>query len=94
MSKDKVSAIGLAAPTKPADSIATGLRNLADQIEAGEFDLFTTAVVVLGHTESKTDSTGTWERDYHQTFGLGPRHDAYTVRGLLATALGQFHYPD
>ena len=69
------------------DEIPATLRRIADDIEAGEFGLMTTCLVVLGHTEDRIESSGDkMQRDVHELFGCGPRCDAFTVRGLLLTA--------
>ncbi len=78
-------------PQHEADDIVQALRNIADDIEAGEFDLVTTAVVVLGHTETVGSGDGyTTELERCELFGVGPRHDIFTVRGLLSTAITRF----
>jgi hypothetical protein len=73
----------------PQDDIVGGLRNLADQIEAGQvegMDVITTVVVALGHTCAKPIENGLIEHavDY-EMFSWGPRKDLFTVRGLLAS---------
>lgn len=69
------------------DDIVTGLRGLADRIEAGEYGLQTTCLVVLGHTDSKADADGDMvhSSDFEMV-GYGPRCDTFTTRGLLLTA--------
>ena len=71
-------------PPRPADDIVSALRAIADDLENGQYGLMTTAVVVLGHTEEdyRTGEVG----ETIQVHGLGPRHDPFTVRGLLAAA--------
>jgi hypothetical protein len=68
------------------DDIPAGLRKLADQIEAGEYGLRTTCLVVLGHTGERLDGDGdkVHGSDY-EMFGYGPRCDTFTTRGLLLT---------
>lgn len=70
----------------PAQDIASTLRLIADQIEAGKHGLITTAVVCIGHTEDKPGDDGErLMRDTYEIFGAGPRCDIFTVRGLLLT---------
>lgn len=68
------------------------LRKTADSIEAGEIDFpVTTAVLVLGHTDSERPEGGQLlQESFWQTFGFGPRTDSFTVRGLLNTVLTQW----
>ena len=69
------------------DEIPVTLRRIADEIEAGEFGLKTTCIVVLGHTDERPMADGNKEHgSYHQVFGIGPRADPLTVRGLLMMA--------
>lgn len=75
--------------TKPfaPDDIVAGLRKLAEQIEAGEYGLKTTCVVLVGHTEDRPGDGG--DRMHcmsYEIFGYGPRCDTFTVAGLLTTA--------
>lgn len=70
----------------PAQDIASTLRLIADQVEAGEYGLITTAVVCIGHTEDRPGDDGErLLRDTYELFGAGPRSDVFTVRGLLLT---------
>lgn len=78
--------------TPPQHDVVAGLRNLADKIERGEeLDIVTTCVVMLGHTSDRLLENGDMERgsDY-SLYSLGPRSDAFTVRGLMSTMLN-FH---
>jgi hypothetical protein len=69
------------------DEIPATLRRIADDIEAGEFGLRTTCVVVLGHTDERLmDNGDKLQSDDFDVFGAGPRCDTFTVRGLLLTA--------
>jgi hypothetical protein len=69
------------------DEIPLTLRRIADEIEAGEYGLMTTCLVVLGHTEERIIENGDkMQRTDHELFGCGPRCDALTTRGLLLTA--------
>lgn len=72
------------------DDIVGGLRKLADQIEAGDYGLRTTCLVVLGHTGDSIDGNGdkVHGSDY-EMFGYGPRCDTFTTRGLLLTVATQ-----
>ena len=72
------------------DDIVGGLRKLADQIEAGDYGLRTTCLVVLGHTGESMDCSGdrVHGSDY-EMFGYGPRCDTFTTRGLLLTVATQ-----
>jgi hypothetical protein len=81
--------VSISKPFAP-DDICAGLRKLADQVEAGEYGLKTTCLVVLGHTEDRPESNGdkTHCSDY-EMFGYGPRCDTFTTRGLLLTVATQ-----
>ena len=72
------------------DDIVAGLRKLADEIEAGEYGLRTTCLVVLGHTDDRMAESGDKMHgcDF-ELFGYGPRCDTFTTRGLLLTAATQ-----
>lgn len=79
--------------TPEQTDIIRGLRALADRLEqegaeAYDMPLVTTCVCVLGHTTKELLANGeivheTWS----EVFGWGPRNDAFSVRGLLATAI-------
>lgn len=72
------------------DDIVDGLRKLADRIEAGEYGLKTTCLVVLGHTgERIADNGDLMHGSEYELFGYGPRCDTFTTRGLLLTAATQ-----
>lgn len=74
----------------PADDVVRMLRTVADDIEAGALDWpVTSAVVVLGHVTSERprDDGDRWSELSWATFGGGPRSDALTLRGLMATAI-------
>jgi hypothetical protein len=72
-----------------ADDVVKALRNIAD----GKLDFpATTAVLVVGHTDPEVPC-GEGDRGqnlYWSTFGMGPRNDTFTVRGLLMTALNRW----
>jgi hypothetical protein len=75
----------------PAQNIAATLRRIADDLESGKHGLITTAVLCLGHTTDQPPKDGeTAHGCEHAIFGLGPRVDIFTVRGLLATCLKEF----
>jgi hypothetical protein len=71
--------------------IVTGLRNLADKIEKGEIEdmpVITTCVLMLGHTSDRLLDNGDMARgSTYDLYSWGPRCDAFTVRGLMATCL-------
>ena len=70
----------------PAQDISSTLRLIADQIEAGDYGLITTAAVCIGHTEDRPGDDGErLMRDEYEMFGAGPRCDIFTIRGLLLT---------
>jgi hypothetical protein len=84
-----VNVVPVTKPAATADDVVAGLRRIADQVEAGDFDLVTSCAVVLGHTEEKPgDKPGfTVVGEQVDVFGLGPRHDPFTVRGLLMSGV-------
>ena len=75
----------------PQDDIVGGLRNLADQIEAGEVedvDVISTVVVCFGHARVTPLPDGELEHDIVSSYrAWRPRKDMFTIRGLLATIL-------
>lgn len=74
----------------PCADVVQALRGIADQIEAGEHGDFpvTSCIVVIGHTDQETqDGETRYQRSYWHSYGLGPRSDSFTLRGLLATVL-------
>lgn len=75
--------------TFPAQDIPATLRRIADRIEAGEYGLMTTAALCLGHTSEKPDGEARFQRERYELFGIGPRTDMFTVRGLLLTCATQ-----
>ena len=78
-----------------ANDVCKALRAIADDIEAGKVDFpVTTAVVVLGHTDTEVPcgDGDLGQSLYWQTFGVGPRTDTFTIRGLLATVLNRWGY--
>lgn len=72
-------------PAVGAEDIAATLRRIADQYEAGEYGLATTCLVVMGHTSDRPENGGVAQSNTFEMFGLGPRTDIFTVRGLLLT---------
>jgi hypothetical protein len=85
-----VSVVQLHQP-KPFNDVVATLRRIADEIEAGEHGDWpvTTCVVVIGHSDSEVPrgEDEVASRYYWQSYGIGPRHDNFTCRGLLMTAL-------
>jgi hypothetical protein len=78
----------------PCEDIVRTLRVIADEIESGEHPAAewpaTTAVLILGHESQRPeDESVMMSRSAWTTHGFGPRHDIFTVKGLLATVLGQ-----
>jgi hypothetical protein len=77
----------------PCSDIVATLRLIADEIEQGKHCASqwpaTTAVLVLGHQSERPEGPDViMSRSNWTTHGFGPRHDVFTVRGLLATVLG------
>jgi hypothetical protein len=80
---------------KPCDDTVAMLRQLADDIEAGEIDFpVTTCVVLLGHTNAERPGEGQelLQEMFWRTYGFGPRTDTFTVRGLMATCLNRWNH--
>lgn len=79
---------------RPCNDVAATLRRVADRIEAGEHGDWpvTTCVIVIGHTDAEVpgDDGIIMQQNYWDTYGAGPRCDAFTVRGLLQTVLGRW----
>ncbi len=73
----------------PDSDISGTLRNIADQIDAGDFGVITTCVVVTGHSSDRMEEGNKVCSNRFEIFGAGPRCDIYTVRGLLLTAATQ-----
>lgn len=77
--------------SKPATDIPETLRRIADEIERGEkMEVVTTAIVILGHTYDKPTKDNPEVSSFHaehELFGIGPRVDLFTIRGLLSHAL-------
>jgi hypothetical protein len=74
----------------PCQDIVESLRSIADEIEAGNHGDWpvTSCVVVLGHTDNEIEDDGVrYQASYWHTYGLGPRADSFTLRGLLATVI-------
>ena len=70
-----------------AENIPATLRRIADHLETGEHGLVTTCLVVTGHTTDRPAEDGQiMQAGTFDLFGLGPRTDIFTVRGLLLTA--------
>lgn len=79
--------VSLQQATPAYHDVTKTLRLIADQIDAGEYDFpVTTAVVIIGYSTSKFDGEDVREQSRWETFGIGPRSDPFTVRGLMMTA--------
>lgn len=75
----------------PDDDIAATLRRYADHIEVGDISFpVTTAILVLGHSETRNVSDGLEQTQFWETVPMGPRVDGFTVRGLLATVMNRW----
>lgn len=76
-------------PDLPCDDIVQGLRNIADQIEAGEFAFTPTmAVIVLGDESVERTRDMIIDRFSWQSHGLG-KTSYFAAKGLLAAALNR-----
>jgi hypothetical protein len=73
------------------NDVVETLRRIADEIDACEHGDWpvTTCVVVIGHSDSEVPrgEEEVIHSYYWQSYGFGPRHDNFTCRGLLGTAL-------
>jgi hypothetical protein len=69
----------------PAQDVVQTLRRIADDIEKGEHGIVTTAAVCIGHTEERPAGNEREMRNDFTLFGMGPRADVFTIRGLLLT---------
>lgn len=75
--------------------LVRGLRNLADKLEANggagigeDMPVITTMVVLAGHTVVTHLPEGDLAHEvFWELWSWGPRCDAFTVRGLMATVL-------
>lgn len=77
-------------PKMDCEGIATALRNIADQIEAGNYDFDPTlAVLVLGRESERKDIGGITMGFNWQTHGLG-KCGFFAAKGLLGVALARF----
>jgi hypothetical protein len=77
----------------PCDDIVRTLRVIADELESGEHNAAewpaTTAVLILAHESERPEGENvTMRRCQWTTHGFGPRNDLFSVRGILATVLG------
>lgn len=71
--------------------VATALRNIADEIEAGAYDFDPTlAVVVLATESQRHDRLGVSVEFDWQTHGIGEKCGFFTAKGLLGCALARF----
>lgn len=73
----------------PCGEISATLRRIADQIDGGDIEWpISTAVLVLAHREERPDGDEqTIERTYWRTYGMGPRRDSFTCKGVLAEVI-------
>lgn len=77
-------------PALDCDDIAQGLRNIADDIEAGEYGFTPTlASIVLGRETEHRDRNGVGVSFEWKSHGLG-RTSVFAAKGLLAAALTSF----
>lgn len=82
---------------KPTNDVVRTLRRIADEIEAGELEWpVTTAVLIVGHSDAEVPIAGgeLRQQSYWTTYGMGPRSDSFTVRGLVASAMRQWNHGD
>ena len=71
--------------------VATVLRNIADEIDAGAYDFDPTlAVLVLATETSHHDRLGVSVNFDWQTHGIGEKCGFFTAKGLLGSALTRF----
>lgn len=77
------------------DVVAT-LRRIADDIEGGNLEWpVTTAVLVVGHTDAEVPAgSSLMQSAYWTTYGMGPRCDTFTVRGLISSVLSHWNGGD
>ena len=75
-----------------AFDLAKALRNIADEIEKGEYQPAPTmAVVVLAHDSQRREASGDVIDSFGwQTHGLGKGCSVFTAKGILAAAMGAF----
>ena len=78
-------------PGLACEDIVKALRNIADDLEAGEYDFKPNmAVLVIAREEQKRDGSGfTISYDW-QTHGLGERTSFFAAKGILAASLSRF----
>lgn len=81
-------------PNHDCYDLAKALRNVADDIEAGNYNFDPTlAVLVLGRETERRDRDGVSVSTDWQTHGLG-KCGQLAARGLLACALSRFDSQD
>ena len=86
---DKIKVVELR-PKLDCNDIAKCLRNIADEIESGEYDFDPTmAVLVVGRESSKQDRDGMIMGYNWMTHGLG-KLGYFSGKGLLACAVRDF----
>ena len=81
---------------RPVSDVPRVLRQIADEIDAGDIDFpITTAVLVVGHVGGEIpEGMALFSEVNWQTYGFGPRSDVFSVRGLMATALNRWGHDD
>ena len=78
-------------PVPDAYGLSKALRNIADDIEAGDYSFDPSiAVLVLATETSRTDREGISVNYNWQTHGLGEKCGFFVARGILASALSKF----
>ncbi|MEW4469020.1 hypothetical protein AB1K62_14430 [Parasphingorhabdus sp. JC815] len=78
-------------PRRDKDDLATALRNIADEIEAGDYDFDPSmAVVVLADERAQRGPDGDMITYNLQTHGIGARCSYFTSKGIMAAALTEY----
>lgn len=78
-------------PALPCADLVAALRNIADEIESGNYDFAPDiAVVVLAAESQRRDAEGIVSTYDWQTHGLGEKASVFATRGVLASALSSF----
>lgn len=78
-------------PRHPCEDLVQGLRNIADEIEAGSFEFDPNIAVILLAMESQSRDGHGFNQSYQwQTHALGERASYFTVKGLMGSALANF----
>jgi hypothetical protein len=82
-------------PARDADDVVKALRNIADDIERGEYRFVPSGAVVILATEEerrlRTDTLYSWD---WQTHGIGKLAEhGFSARGIMASALAAWDGP-